>query len=503
MLAVIYTRVSTEDQAKHGYSMGGQEEVCTKRAKELGATEIQVFKDEGISGSVLERPGLQEALSLIKSTKTNYFIVYDPDRLSRKLSHQLLISETIEKAGCRLEFVNFDWEDTPEGRLFYSMRGAIAEYEKEKFLLRSKFGKVAKARKGLLTHNPGIFGYRYIHGESRLEIDDQTGPVYLQMKDMALKGASPEEITKHFNEMGIPGPGGGKWYRATVRRILKNPTYTGTLFLNRYNAEGVKTKRVIGEKITPRQRPKKDWIAVPVPPLATLAEWETLQEILAENRNGRRGQKVNFYLLSKLIYCSECGSVMYGSTTKGKKQQNYRYYVCSNYHGQEDKREPGERCGSGYYKADHLEEMVWSKVKEWLSEPEAMVQDVKGKQPEEFLKREKDNLTKQIDSLNKEKNRILLAFRRGILDLDEFEKVTKEIKDKICSVEKRLAEIKKLEESERQIEKQVEELRNLSEEVLERIDELEQEDRRYIVSLLINRIVVSKKEVVIIARVPQ
>ncbi|MBM7856180.1 site-specific DNA recombinase [Desulfohalotomaculum tongense] len=428
MLAVVYIRVSTEEQARHGYSLSGQEDVCVRKAKELGATDIQIYKDEGISGAILERPGLQEALAVVKNSGAKYFVVYDPDRLSRKLSHQLLISETIEKAGCRLEFVNFDWEDTPEGRLFYSMRGAIAEYEKEKFLLRSKFGKTTKARKGLLTHNPRIFGYRYIPG-GRMEINEEQASLYRQMVDMALKGTSPEEIAKRFNEMGIPGPGGGKWYRATVRRILKNPTYTGTLFLNRYNSEGVKTKRATGEKITPKERPKKDWIAIPVPPLISVAEWERIQEKLAANKKGRRGQKVHFYLLSKVLYCGKCGNSMFGTTVQRQKR-TYRYYACTYSRGQED-RKNSNKCNTGYFRADELENLIWNKIKEWLSDPEALVRDVRSKKQKESNEREKKNLQKHINTLTKEKERIFTAYRRGLLDIDDLEKAIKEIKNKI------------------------------------------------------------------------
>jgi len=155
LLAIIYIRVSTEEQVKHGYSLSGQEEACLEKAKEIGAGTL-IFKDEGITGAVLERPGLQGALEACKNPECKHFIVYDPDRLSRKLAHQLMLVDTIEKAGCQLEFVNFEWTDTPEGRLFYSLRGAIAEYEREKFKVRSKFGKLSKARSGLLTHNPRI-----------------------------------------------------------------------------------------------------------------------------------------------------------------------------------------------------------------------------------------------------------------------------------------------------------------------------------------------------------
>ena len=501
MPAVIYIRVSTEDQARHGYSLAGQEEACVQRAKELGAAEMQIYKDEGITGSVLERPGLQQALAAVKAGGAEYFIVYDPDRLSRKLSHQLLLSEEIEKAGCRLEFVNFDWQDTPEGRLFYSMRGAIAEYEKEKFLMRSKFGKKAKAKKGLLTHSPGIFGYNYVSEKSTLEINEEQAQLYRQMVDIIFSGGSPEKIAAQFNAVGIPGPRGGRWYRATVRRILKNPTYTGTMFLNRLNTEGVKAKRAVGKKVNARQRPQKEWIAVSVPALISAAEWQALQRELAAGKHSRRGKRVNFYLLSKVLYCGVCGSSMYGRAAPMRNKRGfYRYYVCARRAGCRDRKNPQQKCTGRYFKAEMLEELVWSKLKEWLFHPDAPLHDTAG--GGQRRNREKENLQRQTAALAKEKERVFAAYRRGILDIDDFAEAVKDIDGKLAAAENRLNEIVKDEQAQHLLPQKADDFQALAQEMREKIDELPQQDKKHLVELLISRIEVSDAEVVITAKVP-
>ncbi|MBC7336549.1 MAG: recombinase family protein, partial [Clostridia bacterium] len=160
MRAVVYARVSTEEQAERGYSLEDQVERCTARARQLGAVEVEVFKDVE-SGSVLARPGLSAARELMAKGGVDLFVCYDPDRLARNLSHQLLLTEEIESRGIRLEFVNFEWRNTPEGKLFYSLRGAIAEYEREKIKERSARGKLRKLREAGLAHDPRIYGYRF------------------------------------------------------------------------------------------------------------------------------------------------------------------------------------------------------------------------------------------------------------------------------------------------------------------------------------------------------
>jgi DNA invertase Pin-like site-specific DNA recombinase len=168
--AAIYVRVSTEEQAVHGYSLAEQREACSQRAAELGAVEILLFADEGASGATLDRPGLDALREAVRMGTVNTLVLRDPDRLSRRLAHQLYLSEEFEKAGVQLEFLDFEWKTTPEGRLFYAIKGAIAEYEREKIRERVTRGKLQKARQGGIPVNFDVYGYRY---------DTETGEVSL------------------------------------------------------------------------------------------------------------------------------------------------------------------------------------------------------------------------------------------------------------------------------------------------------------------------------------
>jgi len=487
LLAVIYIRVSTEEQVKHGYSLSGQEDACLKKAGEIGAGTL-IFKDEGITGAVLERPGLQAALDACKNPDCKYFIVYDPDRLSRKLAHQLMLADAIEKEGCKLEFVNFEWIDTPEGRLFYSLRGAIAEYEREKFKVRSRFGKLAKARKGLLTHNPGLYGYRYIPGKSTLEINEETAIIYNRMVEMALSGASPEEISHRLNEQKIPGPGGGKWYRQTIRRILRNYSYTGTLYLNKYLAEGVKTARVTGRSLSYRLRSREEWIAVSIPPLISTEKWETIQ-LLLNSKKGNRGGKVYSYPLSGLLYCGQCGSPMHGNNSRNPQGKVYRYYVCSKKYGQQDRKNLA-RCNMPALNCDQVEEVVWDKVSEWLKDPDAMVRDSQDESHIKAYEKEKGMLLNQLKDLTKQKERIFTAFRKGLIDLGELESVTIEINESRKNCENRLAEIEQKLAAGEQLEGNLMKLKELAKQVVSRLEFLDNEERSHVIRLLVKKITV-------------
>ena len=124
MRVAIYRRVSSEEQALHGFSLEAQREACINKAKEIGATSILEFADEGETGKTLDRPGLESLRQAIADGLIDCVVILDPDRFSRKLSHQLLLTEEFEKAGVELVFVNFEWQDSPEGGcLLYTGRG--------------------------------------------------------------------------------------------------------------------------------------------------------------------------------------------------------------------------------------------------------------------------------------------------------------------------------------------------------------------------------------------
>ncbi|HAG07599.1 MAG: Resolvase domain protein [Clostridia bacterium 62_21] len=501
MLAVIYVRVSTEDQARHGYSLEAQEDACRKKARELGADKVQVYRDEGVTGAILERPGLQAALSAAKGA--DWFILYDPDRLSRKLAHQLLLAETIEKAGCRLEFVTCEWEDTPEGRLFYSLRGAIAEYEKEKFKARSKFGKQAKARRGLLTHDPRTYGYRYCEGTYRVE--EAEALVYRRMVDMALSGMSPEAIARQLQAEGVPAPRGKKWYRATVRRILKNPAYAGTLYLNRYDAEGVKAARQRGRKAGSRIRPRESWIAVPVPPIIDRDTWEMLQERLREMKSGRRGGRVHHYPLSGLLRCGVCGAPLHGNAGRSRTGRTYRYYVCANawQRANTDRARPVAKCPGGMHRADVLEQAVWARVRAWLEDPDALVRDVADDGAVQLAERELGRVRRLLARLEAEHERAYKAYREGLVTEEMFKRAVEDLARQRNSLTARVREIEEAQKAAAVVAQGIESLRDLARKVSGRLDDLDWDDRGKLIRMLVRGIRVGDDQIIIEAGVRQ
>lgn len=422
MVAIAYARVSTEDQAKHGYSLPDQLASCRRKAESCGATQIIECVDEGVTGEVLARPGLEKARQLIRAGGISLFVCLDPDRLARKLSLQLLITEELDRAGIKLEFVNFDWRDTPEGRLFYSLRGAIAEYEKEKIRERTMRGKLQKARQGLLTNSPGTFGYDYVPGGKFAINEGEAAIIRLIYNLYVREGLGGQSVAARLNEMGIPSPRGSVWQKMTVKRILQNTAYTGTMYINRYDARGRKANRYLPVEQRHRTviRPESEWVPVQVPAIIDLATFAAAQAKMREARRLRPGNAKYVYLLGGLLRCGICGRTMHGNHTQNRHGKDYRWYVCS---GQAPGDPPGKVvCVNGFHRAEEVEAAVWKEIGRWLADTSIWMEALEAQEegrPE--TEQQREVIEQELVEVGQERSRLLNVLQKGLVSLADIE----------------------------------------------------------------------------------
>ncbi len=166
-MIAIYVRVSTEEQAIKGSSIDSQIEACIKKA---GTKDVLKYADEGFSGELLERPALNRLREDASKGLISQVICYDPDRLSRKLMNQLIIDDELRKRNIPLIFVNGEYANSPEGQLFFAMRGAISEFEKAKIKERTSSGRLQKMKKGMIIKDSKLYGYKFVKEKRTLEI---------------------------------------------------------------------------------------------------------------------------------------------------------------------------------------------------------------------------------------------------------------------------------------------------------------------------------------------
>lgn len=486
MRAAIYLRVSTEEQALHGYSLADQREACRERARALGAKEILEFADEGHSGATLERPGLMALREAVHQGRVECVVIRDPDRLSRRLAHQLLLTEEFERAGARLEFIDFTWQDTPEGRLFYSIRGAIAEYEREKIRDRMTRGKLQKAKQGGIPHRFYVYGYDYDPATGKVSVNEAEAAVVKQIftwfteEDIGANG-----VAARLNEMGVPCKTGRAWHRRVVAAILSNPTYTGTWFFNRRDCRGGKKARK-GQDYP--LKPEEEWIPIAVPPIIEHEVFEHAQAKLVEVRRLYAGRPRHRYLLSGLVTCANCGYPMHGEIGNVWGTR-VRIYTCK-------VRTAGRRRGCGArVRADKLEAEVWRVVTSYLDDPDAVVQEMETMWENGTLEGELEHIEKALARIEKGRAALLDALSSGVLDLDADTKARlaelKKQRDKLLS---RKEELEAALVESRSAQAEANDLRQLAEMVLGRLDLLSEDERREIVRALVRQVIVQKDE---------
>lgn len=401
MNVAIYARVSTDAQAEKGYSIPTQLEACHNKAKELGATTIKEYVDN-TSGYYLERPALEELRQALDGRLFQAVIIYDPDRLSRKLAHQLLLTDEIERSGAKLVFVSMDFQQTPEGQLFYQIRGAFADFEREKIKERTMRGKRGKMRQGKILGSYRAYGYTMNKPEGRLEVDPKTAPIVQRIfKEYNNTTHGAQLICDKLNAEGIPAPNGGLWFTSAVYYILKRQIYTGEFFGN--SERHVK----VGPKKWERSpKPREEWIPLKCPALIDKATFEKAQILIDKKRTYKTWQRRdNKYLLQGVLYCGKCGRKMC-ITSNNKK---VTFYMCRT------REQNAEPCDSRFCRTDILDSLLWNTLLKLATSKKKMAKALEIKQANAI---EKDN-TDILNKIEKERQAVMNWFSQSLISQEQ------------------------------------------------------------------------------------
>jgi len=434
--AAIYARVSSERQ-KEEQTIGSQTDALKEYAQAGGYTVLPewVFKDEGYSGAILQRPGLERLRDLAAEGQIEVVLVYSPDRLSRKYAYQVLLIEEFARQGAEVIFIKSPQASTPEEELLVQFQGMIAEYERAQIAERSRRGKRHRAKSGSVNVLSGApYGYRYIKKSEAsaayyeiIESEaDVVRDVYRWYTEEAL---SMGHISRRLNALGVATRRGkSTWDRSTVWAMLRNPAYKGTACFG-------KTERVERKKITrplrkrggystrnsaSRERPKEQWIEISVPPIVSEDIFYLAQERLEKNKQFSRRHTKEPTLLQGLLVCSNCGYALYRTSTQTSMRKLY-YYRCL---GSDDYRYPNGRvCTNRPIRQDYLDEIVWKHVIRLFENPDLIHKEINRRIHEARdsnpTRIRKENLAKGIARVQNGINRLLDAYQEGLLQLPE------------------------------------------------------------------------------------
>lgn len=327
MKAAIYARVSTEEQAKEGYSIDAQISTLKSYAKMCNYDIYKTYKDEGLSGKDTARPGLNEMIKDAYQNKFDVLLIWKISRLSRNLKNLLTIVDALDKYGVGFISQSETFNtSTPVGKMTLQMLGSIAEFERNTIIENVKLGLCEKAKRGEWLGGR-VLGYKSVNKE--LKVDSSKAKIIKIIFKLFNADYTIYQIARFLNSKDYNTINNKKFTQASVYRILTNPIYIGNIRFNNILYKGIHK------------------------PIIDAGLFEKVQGKL-EKKTREYGE--NDFVLSGLIICPLCGSRLIRY-----KSSKYRYYRCGGYHNYGK-----TRCKGFLINADFVENEVYLQLKDIL-----------------------------------------------------------------------------------------------------------------------------------------
>lgn len=383
--AIIYARVSTDEQAESGTSIDNQVEKSLAYAASRNLQVVGIFKED-YTGKVLDRPELIKVRKLLQTGQADNIIVYKTNRLDRSEwgLNLLILLQEFKQFGVSLHYSQsgrcIDLNNPIEA-LMESISGWQAGEDHRETVTKLHEGRVKRANDGyVVPHGNAPYGYKPVKGDDKrwyFEIVEEEARIvrliftWYILGDETGQALSQNKIADKLNLMGIPTRKSDKWKHGTVSFILGNETYCG---LWHYGKRQSKNKR----------RPTSESIPVEVPPIIDRELWGQAQEKLEENKAyARRNRKPGRYLLSNRVTCGECHYKMFG-VTKQVRETTYSYYVCRNRHM--TKREKLHECTLPSFDSHLVDSKVWDRLETVSKDRKQLEEGLRGYQAQQESK---------------------------------------------------------------------------------------------------------------------
>lgn len=403
--AAIYCRVSTEDQAREGYSLPEQQEKLKDLCKYREYNIYAIYEDAGISAKDMEhRPEFQRMLDSVRDGKVNVIVAYKLDRLTRSVRDlEVLISE-LEKYDCSLECAMDDINtSTANGRFFVRMLTVLSQLEIERVSERTKFGMVGAIKDG---HIPVRKTLGFMRKDKKLIINPAESEIVERIFNLYYKGKSYQTIANIFNEEKVLNK---KWYDTTVLKILSNPLYKGDF------VSGTRTGNpILYENV--------------VEPIISKKLWEECQE--QTRKNTRNYTRRNDYIFFQKIICPHCRRIMACKAPGGSKKK-YIYYQCNS-------------CKT-YIREDKLIELLIDEITQ-IIEYDSIVRKHFAPLLKKKLENTNELLLKELNALKDKIIRLKDAYLNEIISLEEYKEDKTYLEKRIIEVEKKIIEEQELEQ---------------------------------------------------------
>ena len=391
---ILYARVSTEEQAKSGYSLAQQLDALREHAAREGYGVLEEVTDPGQSGASLERPGMDRVRDLVAGGGVSVVLAQDRDRFAREPALHYLLRQELGEQGCELRALNDRGDDSPEGELTDGILDQLAKFERAKTAERTRRGRLRKVREGKLVGNGAPdYGFRFNERKDGYEVNAETMPMVERILRMVgEEGYAIHGVARVLNGEGKPAPGGGRWNTAFVRKLILDDVYRrhsreevsalvspevaaglnpgehyGVYWYNRVrrvrrqvSEAGPGGKRAYRTRSTTTHKPREEWVAVPVADPGIPRELvDAAREAIKDNKKTSSAGSRFWELSGGVARCAECGSALTPLTVnrKGRGKVDH-YYRCLGHYQR-------RICPNNkHYRADELEARVAQGI--WL-----------------------------------------------------------------------------------------------------------------------------------------
>ncbi|MBO5475471.1 MAG: recombinase family protein [Bacilli bacterium] len=401
-VAGLYIRVSTEDQAREGFSLPEQEKRLRAMCEYKGYEIYKLYKDAGISAKTGNyRPAFEELLQDIREKKCNTIVVLKLDRLTRSVFDLEGIMRFLEENNAYLDCANEEINTTnSSGKLVARMLTSVSQNEIERTSERTKFGLVGAIKEG---HIPGKNPLGYKRDGKKLVIDPLTKDIVKRIYDLYFEGKSYSNIATIFNQEEVLGK--TNWRDTGILRIISNEIYKGDFVSGKtFN------KPVYYENV--------------VEPIVSRELWENCQ--VQKKKNQKSYMRTQTYIFLQKLKCPKCGRILAGGAShKLKSDKWYFYYRCEN-------------C-----KNNIKEEVIENSVKTLLAdilEYDNVVNEFFLPVLKSKLNDPKVELEKELKSLNNKKERIRKAYIDSVFTEEEYKQESKIIDSQMDFINSKLLE---------------------------------------------------------------
>lgn len=385
-IVAIYIRVSTEDQAREGHSLGEQLERLKKLCEYKGYKIFKIYEDGGRSAKDTNRPEFQEMMQAMKDGKINKILIYKLDRLTRSIQDLEQICKLLEEHNCSLESAVEEINtDTANGKFFIRMLTILAQLEIERCSERTLFGIGAAIKKGHMTVAP--FGYKKdLDGPNpkKLVIHEENAEILLYAYQLHLERKPDSVVQKALKEkygLDVPQTSLGKWWL--------NRSYTG-------------------DYVYRKGKPDEQVLEGLIPRIITNEMYE--ESVAIYKMNQKRQIRKENYIFHQKVRCPKCNKIMAGSHSVGSRgKTTFYYYQCL--------------CKeSGYISEQALEREVLYELDTIIDFFLIADQSMISVTNTALLLGDGKEIKRKIKELKQKKSRIMQSYYDGIIDDAEMKK---------------------------------------------------------------------------------